>query len=213
MLILCMVCFLLPFSGRGARMAIRSMANNVADWLPGNYEETQDLAEFRKYFVGDQFVVVSGPWCKEGNQVFTNFTRKLREESVEYEETLRETRREEEIRAHQKGDDLGLIYTGNYHETWGQEREKWLLGSEGQWYFIKRQGDLYRWTGQNNIVQGFQRTFERQVNGRNIAEGKYVDSFGEPPDDEKGIENEFYSDPQKLCARPFKSITTGPDIF
>ncbi len=213
MLILCVVCFLMPFAGRGARLSVESMSNNVADWLPAEYEETQDLREFRKYFVGDQFVIVSGPWCREGNQVYTNFIRKLREESLEHEELLRETRRDEEIRAHQTGDELGLLYTGNYHETWGENREKWLLGADGQWYFIKREGDLFRWKGQNNIVQGIQLWAKRQIHGRNVADGEYIDTFGERPNDAKGIENEFYANPEKLCARPFKSITTGPDIF
>ncbi len=213
MLILCMVCFLLPFALRGARLAITSMQNNVADWLPSDYEETQDLEEFRKYFVGDQFVFVSGPWCQQGNNNFINFVRKLREESLEYESELKETGRLEELRAHQKGDELGLLYTGDYHETWGEQRERWLRGKKGQWYWINRNGQLFRWDGQNNFLQGMSRFFERQVHGRNKATGTYIDTFGEPPDDQKGIENEFYADPLKLCARPFKSVTTGPDVF
>lgn len=194
-------------------MAVTSMQNNVADWLPADYEETRELREFRKYFFGDQFVVISGPWCREGDQVYTNLVRKLREESLEYEPTLRDSKQIEELRAHRKGDDLGLMYTGNYHETWGQQREKWLLGLKGQWYWINRKGELWRWDGQNNVIQGAKRSMERSVNGRNQVTGIYIDTFGEPPDDEKGIENPFYSDPQKLCARPFKSVTTGPEIF
>ena len=169
MLILCMVCFLLPFAGRGARMAILSMKNNVADWLPGEYEETQDLAEFRKYFVGDSFVIVSGPWCREGNPVYTNFVRKLREESLEYEKELRELRRDEEIEAHQKGDELGLMYTGDYHENWGENRERWLLGHKGQWYFINRKGQLFRWNNQNDIKAGAELWLEKANKGRNKA--------------------------------------------
>ncbi|MEE2826408.1 MAG: MMPL family transporter [Planctomycetota bacterium] len=213
MLILCMACFLLPFALRGARMAATSMQNNVADWLPSNYEETQELREFRKYFFGDQFVVISGPWCREGDQVYTNLVRKLREESLEYEPTLRDSKQIEELRAHRKGDDLGLIYTGNYHETWGEQREKWLLGRKGQWYWVNRKGELWRWDGQNNVIQGAKRSMERSLKGRNQVTGTYIDTFGEPPDDQKGIENPFYKDPQKLCARPFKSVTTGPEIF
>ncbi len=213
MLILCMVCFLLPFALRGARMAVTSMQNNVADWLPADYEETSELREFRKYFFGDQFAVISGPWCREGDQVYTNLVRKLREESLEYEPNLRDSKQIEELRAHRKGDDLGLMYTGNYHETWGEQREKWLLGRKGQWYWVNRNGELYRWNGQNNVIQGAQRSMERSVSGRNKVTGTYIDTFGEPPDDEKGLENPFYSDPQKLCARPFKSVTTGPEIF
>ena len=214
MLILCVVCFLMPFAGRGARMAVDSMKNNVADWLPNAYEETKDLAEFRKYFVGDQFVVVSGPWCREGNSVFSNFVRKLREESLEYEEVLRHQRREEELLAHQKGDELGLMYTGDYKENWGEKRERWLQGNGGQWYFINRKGHLHRWNGKNNILDGARLWLEQQSNnGRNIADGKFLGSFGKLPDDAIGVPNEFYADPQKLCARAFKSITTGPDIF
>ena len=194
-------------------MAIRDIKNNVADWLPKEYEETQDLGEFRKYFVGDQFLIVSGPWCKPDNNIFINFTRKLREESLEYEKVLKETGRGEELEAHQKGDELGLMFTGDYHETWGEEREKWLLGREGQWYWINRKGELFRWDVQNNIVNGFKLWAERTVNGRNKAVGTFVAQFGEEPDGELGTENEFYQDPLKLCARPFKSISTGTDVL
>ena len=213
MVILCAVVFLLPFALRGARMSITSTKNNVADWLPKEYEETQDLAEFRKYFVGDQFVVVSGPWCRPGNQTFVNFTRKLREESLEHQQVLEEAGRKEEIRAHEAGDEFGLLYTGDYNETWGEQRERWLQGSGGQSYYIDRKGQLFRWDGTNDVLQGAQLEIERMRNGRNKAKGSYVDSFGEPPDDAQGIENEFYADPQKLCARPFKSISTGTDVF
>ena len=194
-------------------MAIQSIKNNVADWLPNEYEETQDLAEFRKYFVGDQFLIVSGPWCKPGNTNFSKFTRMLREESLEYEEVLKQSGREEELEAHQKGDELGLMFTGDYHETWGEEREKWLLGRGGQWYWIDRRGRLFRWDIQNNIVDGFKLMAERMVKGRNKAVGTFVAQFGEEPDGGLGTENEFYQNPLKLCARPFKSISTGTDIL
>ena len=68
MVLLCTVFFLLPFALRGARLGLSDMQNNVADWLPDHYTETKELGEFRKYFYGgDQFVCVSGPWCKEGD--------------------------------------------------------------------------------------------------------------------------------------------------
>ena len=213
MLILCIVCFLLPFALRGARMALDGTKNNVADWLPADYEETQDLRYFRKYFVGDQFVIVSGPWCYEGNPVFAKFRRELFEESLEYEAYLKENKLEEELRARRKGDELGLMYSGNYHEDWGEHNERWLLGKNKQWYFIDRKGNLYQWDGQNNIVEGAKRSFERMMKGRNKAEGTWIASFGEPPKDAEGVDNPFYRNPEKLCARPFKSITTGIDVF
>ena len=191
MMLLCTVFFLLPFALRGARLGLKDMQNNVADWLPQDYPETQDLAEFRKYFYGDQFVVVSGPWCREGDPAFINLKRKIFEESLEYESVLKQTQNSEELRAHRKGDELGLLYTGNYHEDWGEQREKWLLGRKDQWYFIKRNGDLFRWDGQNNVVEGGKRAVERGAKGKNKAEGTFIAKFGAPPDDQHGIENEF----------------------
>ena len=214
MVLLCTVFFLLPFALRGARLGLADMQNNVADWLPDDYTETKELAEFRKYFYGgDQFVCVSGEWCKEGDARYTNLLRKLREESLEYEKVLKEAQNEEEIEAHRKGDELGLLFNGNYHEDWGQKREKWLCGRNGQWYFITREGWLYKWDGQNNVVEGGKRFFERLLKGKNEAVGTYVRSFGAPPDDANGLENPFYQNPEKLCCRPFQSVITGPDVF
>ena len=101
MVLLCTVFFLLPFALRGARLGLSDMQNNVADWLPDDYTETKELGEFRKYFYGgDQFVCVSGPWCKEGDARYTNFLRKLREESQEYEKIFKDTQNDEEVEAH-----------------------------------------------------------------------------------------------------------------
>ena len=213
MLLLCTVFFLLPFALRGAKLALADMQNNVADWLPADYPETQELAEFRKYFFGDQFAVVSGPWCKEGNPAFINLVRKIREESLEYESVLNKSQSDEEIRAHQLGDEYGLMYSGTYHEDWGLQREKWLKGSRDKWYFINRNGELFRWDGQNNVVDASKRAAEQMVNGHNVAHGTYITRFGPLPDDEKGIPNPFYANPQKLCCRPFKSVVTGPMVF
>ncbi|MCP4099206.1 MAG: MMPL family transporter [Planctomycetaceae bacterium] len=214
MVLLCTVFFLLPFALRGARLGLSDMQNNVADWLPDDYTETKELGEFRKYFYGgDQFVCVSGPWCKEGDARYTNFLRKLREESQEYEKIFKDTQNDEEVEAHRKGDELGLLYDGNFHEDWGEQQEKWLRGRNGKWYFINRRGELYQWEGQNNVVEGGKRFFERIVKGKNKASGKFIRTFGAPPDDAKGIENEFYKNPEKLCCRPFQSVISGPDVF
>lgn len=213
MLVLCIVFFLLPFALRGARMAVGGIQNNVADWLPKHYEETVDLVEFRKYFQGDAFVVVSGPWCKEGNSNYTTFRRKVYEESLEYESVLREQNATEVIRAHQVGDELGLLTTGNYHQDWGRNAEKWIKGKKQKWYFINRRGELYEWDGQNNVVDGIKRFFERMADGRNQATGKFIDRFGLPPEDNQGSPNTFYENPELLFARPFKTVVTGPDAL
>ena len=211
MLLMCVVFFLLPFALRGARLGLKDMQNNVSDWLPSKYPETQDLNEFRQYFYGDQFVVVSGPWCKEGDATFEKLKTEIRRESLDYEQDLKASQNEEELRAHRKGDELGLLFTGKYHEDWGEHNEKWLQGRNGKWYFVNRKGELFRWEGQNNIVEGFKRFIERTANGNNKANGTYIDTFGPPPDGQN--ENTFYQFPEKLCCRPFKSVISGPDVF
>ncbi len=56
----------LPFSFYGAGRAIQTNVNRVEDWLPKSYQETQNLAWFRKNFASDQFVIISWDGCKLG---------------------------------------------------------------------------------------------------------------------------------------------------
>src|SRR5690606_36848973 len=48
----------------GAFRAVKSNTNQVSDWLPESFDETRELAWYRKHFVGDQFVVVSWDGCE-----------------------------------------------------------------------------------------------------------------------------------------------------
>lgn len=212
--ILIVVAFVVPLLGRSAKLGMENITNNVADWLPSSYAETKDLKIFRQYFYGDQFVVVSGPWCKEGDPRFDLLKMRLTNESLEHEKSLIESGHEEEVRAHRLGDELGLmVRNGDYHQEWGQRREKWLQGKDKQWYFINRQGQLFRWKGQNNVVEGAQRWFSRGPDGRHEADGFLIDQFGPPPNLNKATENPFYEDPRKLCCRPFKSVVSGIEVL
>ena len=212
MLLLCAVCFFMPFALRGAKLALQDMQNNVADWLPDDYVETVELKEFSKYFDGgDRFLVLTGPWCKEGNSTYETLLKKIRMESLEYESTLRESGRNDELRAHQVGDEHALLFADEYHEDWGEQREKWLQGHNGQWYFVTREGSLFRWEGQNNVIEGASRMIERSVHGKNkVDKAFFIRKFGDPPGDKP---NEYYEDPLKLCCRPFKSVMTGPEVL
>ena len=169
MLLLCTVCFFMPFALRGAKLAMQDTQNNVADWLPDDYVETVELKEFSKYFDGgDRFLVLTGPWCKEGNNTYESLLKKIREESLEYESSLKASGRHDELRAHRLvGDKYGLLFADEYHEDFGEQREKWLQGKNGQWYFIRRDGSLYRWDGQNNVIEGASRLAERMAHGKN----------------------------------------------
>ena len=213
MLLLCTVCFFMPFALRGAKLAMQDTQNNVVDWLPDDYVETVELKEFSKYFDGgDRFLVLTGPWCKEGNNTYESLLKKIREESLEYESSLKASGRHDELRAHRLvGDKYGLLFADEYHEDFGEQREKWLQGKNGQWYFIRRDGSLYRWDGQNNVIEGASRLAERMAHGKNkVDKAFFIRKFGDPPGEKP---NEYYEDPLKLCCRPFKSVITGPEIL
>jgi len=212
MLLLCLVCFFMPFALRGAKLSLKDMQNNVADWLPDHYVETVELKEFSQYFDGgDRFLVLTGPWCKEGNSTYESLLKKIRAESLEYEGTLRQNKRFDELQAHRVGDEHALLFADKYHEDYGEQREKWLQGRKGQWYFITREGSLFRWGGQNNVIEGASRWAERSVHGKNkVEKAFFIRNFGDPPSDKP---NEYYEDPLKLCCRPFKSVITGPEVL
>lgn len=200
-MILCAVFFLVPFAFRGARMSVSSVRNDVADWLPSDFPETKELDWFRGHFLGSQFVVVSWPGCSEDDDRFRLLVDKLRAESMET------THDGEAILAHDLGDRLGLHTTGNYHEDWGSHREKWLKGHGDKWYFITREGELYEWQGESNLMGWIARGTERFLHGKNRAEGRPIAQFGDPDD------NEYYKDPRRLAGRFFETIMTGPDLF
>ena len=79
LLILVLVFFLVPLALRGARFAMQGMKNDVKDWLPKDFQETKDLDEFRRYFLSEQFVLVSWDGCRGDatDERFKLFTDKL----------------------------------------------------------------------------------------------------------------------------------------
>ncbi|REK07163.1 MAG: hypothetical protein DWQ37_21675 [Planctomycetota bacterium] len=62
-LIILVAVFLLPMMGRGARKALQSNDNDVHDWLPKTYAETQDFTWFKKHFDNETFVLISWEGC------------------------------------------------------------------------------------------------------------------------------------------------------
>jgi predicted RND superfamily exporter protein len=73
--------FLLPLVGLGARQAIRSNANDLRDWVPAHYAETQDYRWFRRHFGNEDFVVVSWPGCTLADSRLARLAARLRESS------------------------------------------------------------------------------------------------------------------------------------
>ncbi|MDX1961737.1 MAG: MMPL family transporter [Pirellulales bacterium] len=61
--ILAVAVFLLPFAAIGSIRAKQANKNDVRNWIPQQYEETQVYAEFRKQFTGEEFLLVSWEGC------------------------------------------------------------------------------------------------------------------------------------------------------
>jgi predicted RND superfamily exporter protein len=226
LVILCVIFFLVPFGFRGARMAVDGMRNDVTDWLPSDFKETEELRWFHKYFIGGSFVIVTWPGANENDQTFKDFVAKLRAETKPLHDELADPNlppeEYERRRARLEADKLGLFIDVNVddegtpieddlNENWGGLGEKWLTGDDNTRYFITPDGELFRWTGKSNLIGFLKRQGERLITGGNDAKGVLVDKFGKPS--KPGSPNEFHENPRLLTARLFHTIQTGPDVL
>ena len=219
--ILCVIFFIVPFALRGSKLALERVENNIKDWLPSDFPETKELNWFGEHFVGESFVLVTWEGCTEEDPRFELLTKKLRAEVVsdsaenflvgDPNDPIEQTKAIERLRARQMGDRLELATTGDYYEDWGGRGERWLLGAQGQWYFITPQGELVRWSGKSTVPGFVTRWIARVVTGRNQAQGQLEATLGEPSTAE--LTNEFFNDPRKLTARLFKTVSTGPETL
>jgi predicted RND superfamily exporter protein len=75
--ILIVIFFLLPLIGQGTNWTIKSNANNVADWLPKSFKETQQYQWFLENFPLERFVVVSWEGCTMDDSRLEMFAQKL----------------------------------------------------------------------------------------------------------------------------------------
>ena len=55
--------FLLPFAVIGALRHKQANRNDVKNWIPAEYEETQVYRAFRQKFQGEEFILVSWDGC------------------------------------------------------------------------------------------------------------------------------------------------------
>lgn len=213
-------------------MALQRMTNNVKDWLPSDFPETAELEWFGRHFLGEQFVIVTWPGCTEDDPRFHKLVDKLKGEVAPppkiasksgsgeqadfaitpFEKLTPKQRAElDRARARDIGDALGLGLVPDDFADWGGQGERWLQGDKGVWYYITPDGELFRWKGRNNLVGYLHRTFRRSVLGDRSVDGELVAKLGKPASED--APNEFHADPQKITARLFKSITTGPDTL
>src|SRR4029453_2545443 len=75
--ILALAAFTLPLVGIGARRAVKSNANDVRDWLPADYPETQQFRWFTAHFGSEDFVLVSWPGCTLADERLDQYARWL----------------------------------------------------------------------------------------------------------------------------------------
>ena len=68
---------LVPLISWGVYRAIRSNSNDVREWLPADYPETQQYAWFTRHFGVQDFIVVSWPDCNREDRRLDEFARTL----------------------------------------------------------------------------------------------------------------------------------------
>ena len=225
LLVLMVVCFLVPFALRGSRTAMENMQNDVKNWLPSDYPETQELNWFGKHFMGEQFIVVTWEGCNESDESYQLLIEKLRNEilvlpeippHLEGEELVKiqDERRyaEELLRARERADELGLYALDDYNFDFAGRGEKWLKGKDNKSYFITEDGQLWVSKETDDVIANLKRAFRRGVLKDISVEAESIDQFGEDFR-ETGESNDFFDDPRKLTSRYFTSVRSGPDAI
>ncbi|MCG8583612.1 MAG: MMPL family transporter [Pirellulales bacterium] len=51
----------------GAKRALLSNQNNMTDWLPAGFAETEELSKFQEHFAGEKFIICTWEGCTLGN--------------------------------------------------------------------------------------------------------------------------------------------------
>jgi predicted RND superfamily exporter protein len=69
--------FLLPFAVVGSLNAKRANKNDVKNWIPEEYEETQVYRAFRERFEGEEFILVSWEGCTIGDSRLELLAQKI----------------------------------------------------------------------------------------------------------------------------------------
>ncbi|HZN33751.1 MAG TPA: MMPL family transporter [Pirellulaceae bacterium] len=241
LLILVVVFFFVPFALRGARMALLGMKNDVKDWLPKDFEETRDLDEFRRYFLSEQFVLVSWDGCSgdETDERFRLFLAKLNPELPPSVLAAEAKAAEEKAAAAGEGaagpeaepqrsnptvalhrdenfigDKLGLYYGGDWYENWGARGEKWLKGLR-----LAKEGSneecWYFLTPDGDLFRWDEVDAPPAALARAVYR-RFVDKRTEGTLVHSfGLKDGawYHADPRRLRAQLFKTVTTGPAVL
>src|SRR5262245_587316 len=80
-LVLALALFFVPVTFSLVRKAIKSNANDLRDWLPAHYSQTQQYRAFRTHFGSEDFIVVSWPGCTLYDERLDQMAARLRQRS------------------------------------------------------------------------------------------------------------------------------------
>ena len=80
--ILAVAVLLTPLIAWGVHRAILSNSNDVRDWLPAKYPETQEYRTFTRQFGAQDFIVASWPGCTLTDERLDVFARVLTERTA-----------------------------------------------------------------------------------------------------------------------------------
>lgn len=186
-------------------MALQKTENNVKDWLPPDFRETEELSWFAKHFVSEQFIVATWEGCTEDSQRLKMFVSKLQSEMQPTSPELTE----EWTLARATLRDYSLFLDDSLHYDWGGLREKWLVDESGRHFYVTPNGRLYRWQGGANVVSAAGRALQRAI-GSFKLEGQFVAALGTPGSDSRP--NPFWQDPRLIASPLIKSVETGPNL-
>ncbi|HKD37855.1 MAG TPA: MMPL family transporter [Pirellulales bacterium] len=75
--LLMLVTFLLPIVLLGAKITLRSNRNDVKEWLPASYRETDEYKWFQKNFTNETFVLISWDGCTLNDERLKILSAKL----------------------------------------------------------------------------------------------------------------------------------------
>lgn len=75
--LLMLVTFLLPIILLGAKITLRSNRNDVKEWLPASYRETDEYKWFQKNFTNETFVLISWDGCTLNDERLKILSTKL----------------------------------------------------------------------------------------------------------------------------------------
>jgi len=226
MLVLIVVFFFVPFAMRGSRYAVQRMKNDVKDWLPSDFPETDDLEWFRQRFLGEQFVVISWDGCvgTPDDKRFMDFVDNLfpevppsanlpphqRSDYIDRDNELYTRSYMPKSAAKEEtfiGNRLSLHTPENDFYNYAGMEEKWIRSGRNEWVFITPKGELHQWVGNRSWPAQLWRWIVRKATGDKSVETQFVADFN--PIDGPW----YYEDPSRLNARQFKSITTGPSVL